>query len=557
MSKKTRNSRKIVTIDGVDLILSKSDTIEGMEWIGNEVYLQQLLAAWMIIDPKHDMPMNPQILGKPGVGKTTLAYCAAKKLNRNVHIFQCTVDTRPEDLLITPVIGDKNTIKYHASPLVTAMIEGGVCILDEANRMAEKSWASLAPLLDQRRYIESIIAGIKVKAHPDFRVCVTMNEDTSTFEVPEYMHSRLQPQIFIEFPDREDEFEILKFNVPYAKDHLIAYITNYLQRAHRQNKPYTVRDGINICRYYLRMDAYAKGGRTNGDMIKKKGEHGEKKRGHGTKSSKELKESESSPHRMNLDLLGKAIKHVLGKEGYKVFRHRKDSRHRERPSRRERGSDFPRRRPKFKKKTEYRNDMFSSDSKDPKEAMKRFFDILDKEENHDKDKRNLSFRDEDIDELDEHFWDNEDFEFRSLNDEQKKKFRSFDDFEDLQKEFNIEIHEIDDQKKDKRKKDDYVKIIEEDKEKRENQKEKGEGERELKEGEEELGEEGEEMKNDLIQDFIEKQKEKKRRKDTEGQGKEETQGEEKTEEKKKSDNSSQKGAENDKNSAKDAKKGNE
>ena len=41
------------------------------------------------------------------------------------------------------------------------MIRGGVCILDEANRMSEKSWASLAPLLDTRRYIESIVAGLK------------------------------------------------------------------------------------------------------------------------------------------------------------------------------------------------------------------------------------------------------------------------------------------------------------------------------------------------------------------------------------------------------------
>ena len=48
--------------------------------------------------------MNPRLLGKPGVGKTTLAYAAAKRLARDVYIMQATVDTRLEDLLVTRVI---------------------------------------------------------------------------------------------------------------------------------------------------------------------------------------------------------------------------------------------------------------------------------------------------------------------------------------------------------------------------------------------------------------------------------------------------------------------
>jgi midasin (ATPase involved in ribosome maturation) len=72
-------------------------------------------------------------------------------------------------LLVTPVLSEQGTIAYHASPLVTAMIRGGVCILDEGNRMNEKSWASLAPLLDYRRYVESIVAGITVQRIQYFR----------------------------------------------------------------------------------------------------------------------------------------------------------------------------------------------------------------------------------------------------------------------------------------------------------------------------------------------------------------------------------------------------
>jgi MoxR-like ATPase len=162
------------------------------------------------------------------------------------------MDTRPEDLIVTPVISEQGKIKYVASPVVSAMIKGGVAIIDEGNRMSEKSWASLAPLLDSRRYVESIVAGIKIKAHPNFRFCTTMNDDASTFELPEYIHSRLQPQIYIDFPERDEELLILKSNLPFADDEILEYVVEFLQTAHEANERYSVRDGINIARYALK-----------------------------------------------------------------------------------------------------------------------------------------------------------------------------------------------------------------------------------------------------------------------------------------------------------------
>lgn len=237
----------LINIQGVQLALGFPDNFN-FQWIGQQDVMDQLLAAWLVIDAQ-DIPLNPRLIGKPGVGKTTLAYAAAKKLKKDVYIYQCTMDTRPEDLLITPVVDKSGGIRYVASALVTAMIKGGVCILDEANRMSEKSWASLAPLLDTRRYIESIVAGLKVTADPEFRICVTMNDDASTFEIPEYIHSRLQPQIYLDFPEAEEEKRILKENLPFVDEHILDYVVTFLQRAHNSNENYTVRDGINVARY--------------------------------------------------------------------------------------------------------------------------------------------------------------------------------------------------------------------------------------------------------------------------------------------------------------------
>src|SRR4249920_3094901 len=246
----------IVEIDGVPLHLAHPDELP-ITWVGQDEVMRQLLAAWLVVDPQ-DLPMNPRLLGKPGVGKTTLAYAAAKRLGRDVYILQATVDTRPEDLLVTPVIEGMSQLRYVASPLVTAMLRGGVLILDEGNRMSEKSWASLAPLLDNRRYVESIVAGIKIKAHPLFRLVSTMNDDSSTFDLPEYIHSRLQPQIMIDFPGYDEELAILKENLPFADDEILEYVTEFLQHAHAADERYSARDGINIARFALKLQHIAK-----------------------------------------------------------------------------------------------------------------------------------------------------------------------------------------------------------------------------------------------------------------------------------------------------------
>src|SRR5205823_3063174 len=138
------------------------------------------------------------------------------------------------------------------APLVSAMLTGGVCVLDEGNRMNEKSWASLAPLLDHRRYVESVVAGITIPAHPDFRVCVTMNEDESTYEVPDYILSRLQPTLTLGFPSREDEMAILRYHLPFAREELLALTVDFLQRAHELELDFSPRDGINLLRYAIK-----------------------------------------------------------------------------------------------------------------------------------------------------------------------------------------------------------------------------------------------------------------------------------------------------------------
>ena len=247
---KEKKNEITVELEGITLHLSRP-VEDRCRWIGQREILRQLLACWLVVDEK-DFPLSPRVTGFPGIGKTTLAMAAAGIRKQPLYIYQCTSDTRPEDLLVTPVLSESRSIAYHASPLVSAMLTGGICVLDEGNRMNEKSWASLAPLLDYRRYVESIVAGVTVHADSNFRCCVTMNEDESTFEIPDYILSRLQPTLHLEFPSKVEEKAILKYHLPFADEVILSMTVDFLNRSHELDLDFSPRDGIHIVRYALK-----------------------------------------------------------------------------------------------------------------------------------------------------------------------------------------------------------------------------------------------------------------------------------------------------------------
>lgn len=241
-----------IVIDGIKITLRDPDISE-YNWIGREELMRFLVASWLQMS-EDDQPMTPVLVGEPGNGKTTLACATAQEFKAPVYVMNCTSDMRPEDLIVTPVIADDHKIEYRASPLVSAVIYGGICILDEANRMNEKCWASLASLLDDRRYVESVVAGVKIMAHPEFRFVATMNDDPSTYVIPGYIESRLKPVIEVDAPTRRQLLEIVKSNVPYATEDLIKSIITYmLDNRHNLSDAYSIRDAIEVTRYAVRL----------------------------------------------------------------------------------------------------------------------------------------------------------------------------------------------------------------------------------------------------------------------------------------------------------------
>jgi len=79
-----------------------------------------------------------------------------------------------------------------------------------------------------------------------------MNDDESTYEIPDYILSRLQPTLQIGFPNRQDEMAILRYHLPFVEDDMLTLTVDFLQRAHDLNLEFSPRDGIHILQYALK-----------------------------------------------------------------------------------------------------------------------------------------------------------------------------------------------------------------------------------------------------------------------------------------------------------------
>jgi hypothetical protein len=115
--------------------------------------------------------------------------------------------------------------------------------------MPERSWASLAPLMDDRRYIESEVAALKIQAHPNFRLCVTMNADASVYELPGYIQSRLKPKIEIVSPPWEMQEQIVRAKCPQVEDDLLKQVLVELKKRAGKGLRDSTRDMLTFAQY--------------------------------------------------------------------------------------------------------------------------------------------------------------------------------------------------------------------------------------------------------------------------------------------------------------------
>ncbi|MBU2950337.1 MoxR family ATPase [Tamlana agarivorans] len=144
------------------------------------------------------------IEGVPGVAKTVTAKLLAKSLSVGFSRIQFTPDLMPSDILGTSVFNLKNTeFEFKKGPIFSNMI-----LIDEINRSPAKTQAALFEVMEEQQIT---IDGNKFILDSPFMVLATQNpvEQEGTYRLPEAQLDRFLFKIDVDYPNLEEEIEII------------------------------------------------------------------------------------------------------------------------------------------------------------------------------------------------------------------------------------------------------------------------------------------------------------------------------------------------------------
>lgn len=145
---------------------------------------------------------NLWISGPTGCGKSSLIEQVAARTGQAVYRVACHGRTEMSDLVGTMQIQEDGAMKFVYGPLIRAMIEGALLVLDEGDSLHPTVALGLNGVLDGAPYLIEA-TGTLVKAHSFFRICITGNS-CGMGEAVEYRGTQRQNLAYL------DRFKRLK-----------------------------------------------------------------------------------------------------------------------------------------------------------------------------------------------------------------------------------------------------------------------------------------------------------------------------------------------------------
>jgi MoxR-like ATPase len=144
------------------------------------------------------------IEGVPGVAKTITAKLISKTIDVAFSRIQFTPDLMPSDILGTSVFNAKSSdFEFKKGPIFSNMI-----LIDEINRAPAKTQAALFEVMEEKQVT---MDGTTYKMEEPFIVLATQNpiEQEGTYRLPEAQLDRFLFKVIIEYPNAEEELEII------------------------------------------------------------------------------------------------------------------------------------------------------------------------------------------------------------------------------------------------------------------------------------------------------------------------------------------------------------
>ena len=149
------------------------------------------------------------LVGVPGLAKTLMIHTLADSLALDFNRIQFTPDLMPSDITGTEVIEQNRTTGEREFRFLPGPIFANVILADEVNRTPPKTQAALLEAMQEHQVT---IGGERHRMSEPFFVLATQNpiEQEGTYPLPEAQLDRFMFNVFVDYPDEEDELEIVK-----------------------------------------------------------------------------------------------------------------------------------------------------------------------------------------------------------------------------------------------------------------------------------------------------------------------------------------------------------
>lgn len=144
------------------------------------------------------------LIGVPGLAKTLMINTIAKSLGLNYSRIQFTPDLMPSDIIGAEILDEERKFRFIKGPVFANII-----LADEINRTPPKTQSALLEAMQEKAVT---VAGKNFKLDEPFFVLATQNpiEQEGTYPLPEAQLDRFMFNIWLDYPDFDQEINIVK-----------------------------------------------------------------------------------------------------------------------------------------------------------------------------------------------------------------------------------------------------------------------------------------------------------------------------------------------------------
>jgi len=195
-------------LDDVELVKNFNNDISNIKTeiakiiIGQDEIIENLIIS--IFAKGHCL-----LVGVPGLAKTLIIKSLADVFDLQFSRIQFTPDLMPSDITGTEIIDEEPGSKRKAFRFIKGPVFSNIILADEINRTPPKTQAALLEAMQEHKVTA---AGNTYNLSEPFFVLATQNpiEQEGTYPLPEAQLDRFMFNLWLDYPEYDEEVEIIK-----------------------------------------------------------------------------------------------------------------------------------------------------------------------------------------------------------------------------------------------------------------------------------------------------------------------------------------------------------